>query len=155
MDSFPIWVWVSVGGLLLIAEILGAGGFLLGTGVAAFVIALLSAVFEVNWYWQLGLFAVLSVVFSYIYIRYMKPNSSKTEDPILNNRLARLVGHQTPLQKPVENGFGRVQIHDAFWTVQAETDLPVETVVKIIGYEGSNLIVEAVDKSAHEGGKED
>lgn len=142
-NAFPEWMWVTIGLLLLVAEILGVGGFLLGTGVAALVVAAISYVFNIEWQLQVTLFAALSVVLSYVYIRHMKPNAPKSEDPMLNNKMARLVGQQAKLIKAIENGTGRIQIQDAFWTVKANQDIPEGDSVKIVGYEGSTLIVEA------------
>ncbi len=150
----PVWLWAALGLLMLTAEILGAGGFLLGTGVAALVLAVLGLVFDVHWQVQVPLFAFLSIAFTYVYIRHMKPNASPSEDPQLNNRMARLVGKQSPLVKPVINGEGRVQIHDAFWVVHCEEDLPEGAEVKVTGYDGSTLIVEpirATQEQANEG----
>jgi len=131
--------------LFLVAEVLGAGGFLLGTGAAALFVAAISYAFGLSWQLQLLCFAILSILLSYVYIRHMRPNAPKSEDPLLNNKMARLVGRQAKLTKAVENGIGRVQIQDAFWTVKSEVDLPAESSVTITGYEGSTLIVETTN----------
>lgn len=34
----PLWFWLSLGGVLLAAEMLGAGGYLLWSGVAALLV---------------------------------------------------------------------------------------------------------------------
>jgi membrane protein implicated in regulation of membrane protease activity len=140
--AFPEWVWITIGLVLLAAEVLGAGGFLLGTGVAALLVGGSVYLFGVEWQGQLFLFAILSVGLSYLYIRHMRPNADRSEDPLLNNKMARLVGRRTKLIKAVENGTGRVQIQDAFWTVQSDQDMPEGATVKIVAYEGSILHVE-------------
>ena len=39
--SQAVWFWLCFGGILLILEMLGTGGYLLWSGVAALVVALL------------------------------------------------------------------------------------------------------------------
>ncbi|WP_096085914.1 NfeD family protein [Agaribacterium haliotis] len=147
LQSIPSWLWLSLGLVLLVVEMLGLGGFLLGTGVAALCMAVLSWFSSLHWTVEVPLFATLSVLFSYIYIKHMKPNALESEDPKLNNRMARLIGKQTALTKATEHGVGKVQIQDAFWTVKCEQDLAAGTKVKVLAYEGSTLIVEACDES--------
>ena len=43
----PWWLWLSVGGVLLAAEMLGASGYLLWSGVAALLVSLL--VWFIGW----------------------------------------------------------------------------------------------------------
>ena len=151
-NSLPLWFWFSLGLLLLIAEILGAGGFLLGTGVAALLIALLTLIAPLNWETQVATFAILSVLFTWYYVRHMRPNAKATDDPDLNNRMARLIGVQTELTKAIKHGRGQVQIQDAFWKVKSTDDLDVGSTVIVKQYEGSVLIVEAVDHQTSDTG---
>ncbi|BFO08708.1 hypothetical protein GGER_12180 [Serratia rubidaea] len=49
----PHWIWLSLGGLLLIAEMLGTGGYLLWSGVAAAIVGTLVWLFPgIGWEWQ-------------------------------------------------------------------------------------------------------
>ena len=139
------WTWVILAALILAVEVLGGGGFLLAVGFSALVIALLSWLVEISWPLQLMVFAGLSVVTTYFYWKYYKPSEVQSEDPILNNRMERLVGTKTELIQPVKGGTGKVQIADALWTVACETDFEIGTTVEVTGYDDSTLIVQPVD----------
>ncbi|WP_420911529.1 NfeD family protein, partial [Dickeya fangzhongdai] len=55
------WFWLSLGGLLLAAEMLGAGGYLLWSGLAALLTGILAWLLPLDWTWQCIAFAVLTV----------------------------------------------------------------------------------------------
>jgi membrane protein implicated in regulation of membrane protease activity len=134
--------------LILILEVFGAGGFLLGIGVAALVVALLLAIFPgLTWHWQFILFAVLSVVITLVYWKKFRKFNNKTEQPLLNSRTARLIGRSVSLLTPIENGTGKVQIEDALWTVSCPEDLPQGTIVDIVGADEMTLLVMPHNKS--------
>lgn len=49
----PQWFWVSLGGLLLAAEMLGASGYLLWSGVSAVIVGVIIWLLpELSWEWQ-------------------------------------------------------------------------------------------------------
>ncbi len=148
LSSLEPWHWLSLGMLILILEIVGAGGFLLGIGVSALVIAAVLAIFpELAWFWQFILFAVLSVAITLVYWKKFRKFNNKTEQPLLNSRTARLIGRSVSLFTPIQGGTGKVQIEDALWTVSCNEDLPQGTIVDIVGAEGMTLLVRLHDKS--------
>ena len=60
--AHPHAFWLSLGGLLLAAEMLGGNGYLLWSGVAAVITGLLVWILPLGWAWQGALFAVLTLV---------------------------------------------------------------------------------------------
>ena len=63
ISTQPVWFWLCLGGLLLIAELLGTGGYLLWSGIAAVTVGVLTfALPFLSWEWQGILFAVFTVV---------------------------------------------------------------------------------------------
>lgn len=148
LASLEAWHWLSLGMLILILEILGAGGFLLGIGVSALLIAVILAIFpNLAWYWQFILFALLSVLVTLVYWKKFRKFNNKTEQPLLNSRTARLIGRSVSLMTPIQNGTGKIQIEDALWTVSCPEDLPEGAIVDIVGAEGMTLLVTLHDKS--------
>ncbi len=147
-ETMQAWHWLSLGIFLLLLEILGAGGFLLGIGFAALAMAgcLLLAP-ELHWYWQWISFAVLSIVFTLVYWKKFRRFNEATESPLLNSRAQQLLGSRAPLVVAVSNGLGKVQIADALWAVNCAQDLPVGAIVKIIGADGMTLLVEPLTQS--------
>ena len=138
------WHWLVLGVLLLIAEVMGAGGFLIGMALAAFVQSAV-AVFSNNlsWDFQLLVFAINSLVFTWVYWKFFRQFNEQTDTPNLNNRAAQFVGRQFELKEPVINGEGKIQIGDSLWRIRSEQQLEVGTTIKIVGSEGMVLLVEA------------
>lgn len=61
--SQAVWFWLCFGGILLILEMLGTGGYLLWSGVAALVVALLVWIMPgLSLEWQGIIFAVMTVI---------------------------------------------------------------------------------------------
>lgn len=148
LGSLEPWHWLSLGMLILILEVLGAGGFLLGIGVSALIVAAVLAVFPgLVWYWQFILFAVLSIAITLGYWKKFRRFNNKTDQPLLNSRTARLIGRSVSLLTPIQNGTGKVQIEDALWTVTCKDDLPQGSIVDIVGADGMTLLVKLHDKS--------
>jgi len=136
------WHWLSLGMLVLILEVFGSGGFLLGIGIAALLNALLLSLFPaLAWYVQFIIFAFMSVVITVVYWKRFRKFNNKTEQPLLNSRMARLVGRSASLLTPIENGMGKVQIEDALWTVTCDEDLAQGVIVNIVGVDGTTLLV--------------
>nr|WP_193747076.1 NfeD family protein [Dickeya sp. NCPPB 3274] len=135
------WFWLSLGGLLLAAEMLGAGGYLLWSGIAALLTGILAWLLPLDWTWQCIAFAVLTVAAALLWWQWLRRRIEKQPPPVLNQRGQQLIGLHTTLTEPLVNGFGRVNIGDSSWRVQAEQDLPAGTVVEIIAVEGITLRV--------------
>lgn len=147
LNALQSWHWLSLGMLVLILEILGVGGFLLGIGVSAFVIALLLLFLpDLPWYWQFITFAFLAVVLTLVYWKRFRKFNNKTDQPLLNSRMERLIGRRVSLLTPVRDGTGKVQIEDALWTVVCDEDLEQGSIVDIVGAEGMALMVKAHHK---------
>ncbi|WP_350313920.1 NfeD family protein [Dickeya fangzhongdai] len=135
------WFWLSLGGLLLAAEMLGAGGYLLWSGIAALLTGILAWLLPLDWTWQCIAFAVLTVAAALLWWQWLRRRIEKQPPPVLNQRGQQLIGLHTTLAEPLVDGFGRVSIGDSSWRVQAEQDLPAGTVVEIIAVEGITLRV--------------
>ncbi|PXW49089.1 hypothetical protein DFO54_101317 [Erwinia sp. AG740] len=133
--------WLSLGGLLLAAEMLGAAGYLLWSGVAALLTGILAWLLPLDWAWQSTAFAVLTVIAALSWWQWLRRRLEKQPSPVLNQRGQQLIGLHTTLSEPLVNGFGRVSIGDSSWRIQAEQDLPAGTVVEVTAVEGITLQV--------------
>ncbi len=149
LDSLQSWHWLALGLLILILEMLGTGGFLLGLGISALTVAVLKAIFgDMAWYWQFILFAGLSVVYSLVYWKKFRRFNHRTEQPLLNERVQRLIGRRVSLLTPVRHGTGKVQIEDALWNVKSAMDIEQGSIVTVVGAEGMTLLVEPYNPGA-------
>ncbi|WP_413541352.1 NfeD family protein [Gibbsiella quercinecans] len=144
----PHGFWLSLGGLLLAAEMLGAGGYLLWSGVAAMVTGAIAWLWpQLGWDWQGIIFAVLTVVVAWLWWAWLRRQTAKnqTVSP-LNQRGRSLIGFRATLTEPVSNGLGRVNIGDGSWRAQAGEDYPVGTEVEVVAVEGTTLIISKVPR---------
>lgn len=140
------WFWWAFALGLFALEAVLPGTFMLWLGFAALGTGL------VHWLAPgVGLaglwivFAVLSLATVAIGWEVRKRRAPRSSDqPLLNNRAAQLIGRVFPLDTPIENGRGRLKIGDAFWTAEGP-ELPSGTRVRIDAVEAMVLRVSAVD----------
>ncbi|MEG9832488.1 NfeD family protein [Serratia marcescens] len=145
----PLWFWLSLGGVLLAAEMLGAGGYLLWSGVAALLVGVLIWLLPpLSWAWQGMTFAVLTVVVAYLWWYWLRrrPAAASSGSPVLNQRNRQLIGTRATLTEPMHNGMGRINIGDSSWRAQAAEDLPAGTEVEVVAVEGVTLVIRAIGR---------
>ncbi|HEO9035076.1 MULTISPECIES: NfeD family protein [Serratia] len=145
----PLWFWLSLGGVLLAAEMLGAGGYLLWSGVAALLVgALIWLLPQLSWEWQGVIFAALTVVVAYLWWYWLRrrPTAASGGSPVLNQRNRQLIGTRATLTEPMHNGMGRINIGDSSWRAQAAEDLPAGTEVEVVAVEGVTLVIRAIKR---------
>lgn len=139
------WSWWVLGLLLLTAELMVPGVFLVWIGLAAIGTGIISLLFWQSpfWQWELQLlvFAALAIVAIVIGRRYFGREAETTE-PLLNQRGESLVGRTAVLKDAIREGRGRVKLDDTTWSVQGP-DLPAGSRVKIIACHGRDLTVES------------
>jgi len=138
------WSWWVAGLVLLAAELIAPGFFLVWIGLAALAVGVLSLLFwdAAFWIWELQaiLFAVFAVV-STLIGRRLTLRNDKTDEPFLNQRGASLVGRTATLREPIREGRGRIRLDDTMWQVMGP-DLPAGTRVKVVSSNGRDLTVE-------------
>jgi membrane protein implicated in regulation of membrane protease activity len=139
------WNWVAIGILLLAFEIAVPGVYLLWLGLAAIIVGLLSVMFANAGFWpweaQIIVFLMLSLVLAYFGQRMMS-KGDETDEPLLNQRSAQLLGRTATLSEPIAEGRGRIRLDDTTWRIKGP-DLPAGTRVKVTSVDGNDLAVEA------------
>lgn len=139
------WSWWVLGMLLLAAELVMPGVFLVWIGLGAILTGILSLLLwdAGFWTWQVQslVFAASAVVFTLAGRRYFSSLETESDEPLLNQRGASLVGRTAVLAEPIREGRGRIRLDDTFWLV-AGPDLPSGTRVKIVSSTGRDLVVE-------------
>ena len=141
--TFQPWHWLVAGIILLGLETLGIGGFLIGTAIACFVQSLI--VFfapDLHWAFQIVVFAVNSIVFTFLYWKVFKPFNTKTDQPTLNDRAAQMIGRKTVIDADMPHGEGKIMFGDTYWRVQSESPLQNGDAVTVTGAEGMILKVQ-------------
>ncbi|QRM56662.1 NfeD family protein [Sinorhizobium sp. BG8] len=141
------WAWWVLGIVLLTAEVLLPGVFLVWIGIAAVLTGALSLILweSALWSWQLQwlVFAALSLASVLLGRRLVAKGGKETDEPFLNRRADSLVGRTATLEQPIREGRGRIRLDDTSWSVQGP-DLPVGTRVRIVRSSGRELTVEPV-----------
>lgn len=137
----PGWLWMIGGVLLLIAEILAPGFFLVFIGAAAIAAGLFTLLFDLGSAGQLTLFAVYAIVAVMIGRKVYANAAVDAGDPLLNDRAARLVGRSVIVIEDVDEHSGRVRLGDSEWSARGGPGSAGER-VRITGVEGNCLLVE-------------
>ena len=140
---WDVFAWGAAALLLFAAEALAPGAFMLWLGFAAVVVFVaVLLVPGMSLLVQAAAFVLLSFVSIQIYRTWFRGRERSSDQPLLNRRVAQLVGRVVPLERAIANGRGRVQIADALWDVVGP-ELPAGAPVRIVGADGMTLRVEA------------
>ena len=139
----PGWLWMIGGVLLLIAEIIAPGFFLVFIGGAAIAAGLFTLLFGLGLAGQLSLFAVYAVIAVMIGRKFYANAAVDAGDPLLNDRAAQLVGRSVTVIETVDEHSGRVRVGDSEWSARGGPAAAGER-VRITGVDGNCLNVEAV-----------
>ena len=134
------WVWLATGLLLLTGELLAPGIYLMWFGLAALVTGIAAAVLPIGLAPQLVLFAVVAVAAVYRARQMVSARPIVTDDPMLNDRAARLVGQIVVVRDAMEGGRGRVAVGDSVWMADGP-DAPVGTRLRVTGLREGVLAV--------------
>ena len=137
----PGWLWMVGGVLLLIAEIIAPGFFLVFIGGAAIAAGAFTLLFDLGLAGQLTLFAIYAAVAIMIGRKVYANAAVDGGDPVLNDRAARLVGRSVTVIENVDEHSGRVRVGDSEWSARGGPGRPGER-VRITGVDGNCLLVE-------------
>ena len=137
------WVWLIAAAVLAVAEIVMPGVFLIWLAAAAALTGVVTLLLGLSLPLQLGLFALLSLLAFTIGRRWYRDNPVTSEDPLLNDRAARLVGETVVVVSAIENGRGRVSVGDTVWPARG-MDAEIGSKVRVVGAEGTSLKVEPI-----------
>lgn len=139
---WDIFTWAAVALVLMALETMVPGAFLLWLGFAAAAVFLVVLVFPgMSLLAQVALFIVLGFVSVGIYRKWFRGRGRSSDMPTLNRRADQLVGHVAVLSAPIIDGEGRIQVADAFWTVEGP-DLPAGARVRVVAVRGMALQVQ-------------
>ena len=135
------WLWMIGGVLLLIAEIIAPGIFLVWIGIAAIVTGIFAQLFSIGLAGQLGLFALYAVISVLVGRRIYAVKGIDSHDHKLNNPAARLIGKRVVVVSTIDEDGGRVRVGDSEWSARGGPAEPGDR-VRITGVDGNCLIVE-------------
>jgi len=137
----PGWLWLIGGVVLLIAEVIAPGFFLLFIGVAAIAAGLFTVLFGLGTVAQLALFALYAILAVLAGKRFYAAHPSSSPLPFLNDPAKRLVGKVVTVTAAVDEHNGRVRVGDGEWSARGGPAGLGER-VRITGIDGNCLTVE-------------
>ena len=142
MGMDPGWTWLIGGVLLLIAEVIAPGFSLIFIGAAAILTGIIAVALGISLPFQLAIFAILALVaVRYVGRRFYASRYDHSSDPMLNDRVARLLGKVVVVVQPVDSHGGRVRVGDSEWSARGGPAAPGER-VRIVDIDGNCLKVE-------------
>lgn len=140
LDLHPGYWWLIIAAVLAGLEIIAPGFFLIWLAGAAAVTGLLAFLLPGGVIVQLFVFAMCAVA-TVLLGRRLVGGSQASEDPLLNDRMRRLIGEAVIVVEPIANGRGRVQVADSPWPATGQ-DAAAGSMVRVTGMDGTTLRVE-------------
>jgi inner membrane protein len=136
--------WWLLALLLIGAEILAPGFFMLWIGVAAAVMGVVMLVVpDMSFPWQVVLFVVLSLASCFLYWKFIRhARDARTDQPLLNRRAEQYVGRRYVLDSAIVNGHGKARVGDSLWLVEGP-ELPAGSPIEVVSVDGTTLKVRA------------
>ena len=135
------WLWAIGGLILLIAEMIAPGFFLIFIGAAAVLTGLATLLFGLALPAQLVVFVVAAGVAVLLGRRRYEEPPNLDLDNRLNNPGRRLEGKVATAVGSVDEHGGRVRLGDSEWTARGGPAEAGER-VRIVTVDGNSLIVE-------------
>jgi hypothetical protein len=142
LDIDPEWLWLIGGVVLLIAELIAPGFFLVFIGGAAIATGFAALLLPLSVPLQLAIFAVLAFLAARVGGRHAYAmRYDYSPDPFLNDRARRLLGRVVVATQPIDSNGGRVRVGDSEWSARGGP-AAVGDRVRIVDIEGNCLKVE-------------
>ncbi len=138
-------IWATIAVICLILELSSGDFFIICFSIGA-VFAVVAAALGLNFYWQLAIFALFSVIAIFtvrpVALRYLHKN-----DPDRASNADALIGRTGRVTEAITtDNKGYVQIDGDLWRAVSNnaTDIPVGTSVRVIGRESTIITVETL-----------
>lgn len=143
-DIDPAWYWLIGAALLAGTELAVPGVFLVWIAAAALLTALVTFATGVGIPAQLAIFGFSAIAMVLIGKRAYARADLRSDDPLLNDRTARLIGQTVTVAEAIQHGRGRIVVGDSVWSARGE-DAPAGSRVRIVGVDNGCLLVAPAD----------
>lgn len=136
----PALLWAILAIMLAIGEIVVPGTFLIWLSLAAALTAGTALLLPIGEPFQLLAFAILSALSVCGGRLWYLARPVEPEDPLLNDRAARMVGRKVVVIEAITQGEGRVRVDDGSWPASGP-DTAAGTHMLVTGVTGSTLTI--------------
>jgi inner membrane protein len=144
----PTVIWFIVGLVILVLELAVPGLILFFFGVGAWLVALLTLLFDISINAQLLIFFTTSVILLFSLRKWVrqlftgKMGISKNDDESSGD----MVGERaTVVEAIIPPSKGRVEIHGTNWTAESDIEIKAGEIVEIIGKKNLTLRVKIIN----------
>ena len=141
----PVTVWLLIGLLLSLLELVVPGVYLVWFGFAAFAMSILTFAVALDITAQLFWFALFSAVFTvfglYAYRYIFKRTQAPKEYQNLNDSAGQLVGRKVTVAEDIEDNQTKVKIGDSFSLAYTEKPLKKGDTAKVVGVKDSLILI--------------
>jgi inner membrane protein len=136
--------WWLLALVLIGAEILAPGFFMLWIGIAAAVMGLIVLIVpDLLFPMEVVLFVLLSLASCFLYWKFIRhARDTLTDQPLLNRRAEQYVGRKYILDSAIVNGHGKARVGDSLWMVEGP-ELPAGSPIEVVSVDGTTLKVRA------------
>jgi membrane protein implicated in regulation of membrane protease activity len=136
--------WWLLALLLIGAEILAPGFFMLWIGIAAAVMGLIVLIVpDLMFPMEVVLFVLLSLASCFLYWKFIRHvRDTLTDQPLLNRRAEQYIGRKYILDSAIVNGHGKARVGDSLWMVEGP-ELPAGSPIEVVSVDGTTLKVRA------------
>lgn len=147
LQELQAWHWLILAFVLLGLEIIGTGGFFIGVGCAALTQAGITVLFpDMSWQLQTSTYTVLAVIFTVLYWKVFKKYNEQTDNSLLNDRAAQLIGRRVNLKEDVPTGQTKIQFGDTLWKAQSKQPLKKGDLVEVYSNDQMTLLIQKLDE---------
>lgn len=137
----PEYIWLGLAALLALAELFVPGVFLIWVAAAAALTGIISLFIDLTFAGQLTLFGLSTILAVLGGRRWYLTHHVESENPLLNNRSAQLIGRSVTVVEAISATSGRVKVGDGEWPARGP-DMDKGTIAKVAAVEGGVLLLE-------------
>ena len=116
--AHPFWLWIALGGVFLIGELMSGSGWLLWPAGAAAATGVVTIVWPMGWPYQIVIFVIVAIIATYLGRRFLPPAGRKGGD--INDPAPRIVGREGEAAAAFKAGLGRVFVDGKEWAAELE-----------------------------------
>ena len=137
------YIWLTIAVLLALGELMLPGVFLIWLAAAAAVTGIASLFIDLTLPGQLTVFGLSSIAAVVLGRRWYLTKKVESEDPLLNDRSARLVGQTVTVVEAITPTGGRAKVGDGEWPAKGP-NMPAGTLATVTAVNGGVLQLEAL-----------
>ena len=134
------WIWMAAAGVFLIIELMTPTMIFICFVVGATGAGVYSIGEPESYYWQMGIFILLSVVLL-PFTRMMAKKITRPAPEVSN--VDRMIGQVALVTEAIDPDLGgKVQFEGEIWVAKAEEAIEAQAKVKIVSIAGTKVMVE-------------